>query len=310
LALPLWGIAFDPLSIAGGARAIGMGKAQVAVVNEANTIFTNPAGLGEIDTFKFSSMSGNVLDDLHYLSLCSTFSLGNRSAVGIGYAGAFLGGIELRDTAGTLGSKANYGNTVAVISYGRQLARDTSFGLNLKYYSIDGTGNDNGDGRGWNADLGFYQDGLNWISFGLTMQNLLSSSKILYQNGESEPLPQTLRLGTKMYLLGGGFSSARHYPFDLTVAVDGQFDLNHPTSPTIFSGLEFSPNEHLAVRAGSNRGTLTAGISFMTLGLGFHYAYNNLGDDPTNLAHYFSITFDEKGWPSEEIPDIHISMKP
>ena len=43
---------FDPLSIAVGARALGMGKAYVAVAEDGDTIFTNPAGLGEIDTFK------------------------------------------------------------------------------------------------------------------------------------------------------------------------------------------------------------------------------------------------------------------
>ena len=74
---------FDPLSIGVGARAMGMGKAYVAVAEDCDTIFTNPAGLGEIDAFQLSSMSGKIFDEVQYLQFGGVYPLGRKNAFGV-----------------------------------------------------------------------------------------------------------------------------------------------------------------------------------------------------------------------------------
>ena len=79
---------FDPLSIGVGARALGMGKAYVAVAEDSDTIFTNPAGLGEIDNFQFTSMSGKIMEEVNYTLFGGVYPIGNKQAIGIGYVAA------------------------------------------------------------------------------------------------------------------------------------------------------------------------------------------------------------------------------
>lgn len=293
---------FDPLTIGVGARALGMGKANVAVAEDGDVIFSNPAGLGEIDAFKFTSMAGNLLEDASYTILGGAYPLGKQSAAGIGYAGSFVSGIEIRDAAGTFSRKANYGNSVIFASYGKKLAEKTSFGINLKYYLIDGTEIDNGDGRGWNLDVGLLQNGLNWLSLGLVGQNLIDSSRINYQNGESERLPPKIAAGAKLYLLGSKYNAALFSPLELTLAVDGHFNLQEARTMTTHAGMEFSPTPLLTFRAGIDQNNFTTGLSLRFAGLGFHYAY-------LPEAQFLSITFDERGWPPEGPRDIFIGER-
>jgi hypothetical protein len=146
--------AFDPLAVGIGARSLGLGGANAALFDSADTLFGNPAGLGEIDTINFTSLAGNLLEDATYTVLGGAWPLGGRAAIGFGYAGAFVSGIDVRDGLGTLQRRANYGSSVVCLGYGRKLSDRFSWGASLKYYASDGTEFDGGDGRGWNLDVG------------------------------------------------------------------------------------------------------------------------------------------------------------
>lgn len=227
--------------------------------------------------------------------------------MGIGYAGAFVSGIELRDNYGIPSRKANYGNSAAFLAFGKKLSEKISLGASLKYYFIDGTEINAGDGKGWNADFGIFSQGLEWLSLGLVGQNLLSSAKIDYQNGRSENLPMEVKAGAKMYLLGSGFNAAVVSPIELSLSVDTHFDFQEARSMTMHYGMEFSPSSFLTLRAGSDQGNPTAGLSLRFAGLGFHYAYHPYGEFIS--GSYFSITFDERGWPPEGPSDVFLSCK-
>jgi hypothetical protein len=308
---------FDPLSIGVGARALGMGKACVAVAEEGDTIFTNPAGLGEIDSFKFMSMSGSVLEDVNYTILGGVYPLGERSAMGIGYAAAAVSGIELRDSYGTLQTTSNFGNSVFLASYGRKLTEKLSLGINFKYYSQGGSENSSGNGTGMNLDVGFLQKGLGWISLGVVGQNALSSGRIQYKNGEKEDLPRTLKIGTRLYVMGAGFEAARLSPIELFANVDAEISLQGSIPTTLHTGLELSPAPGLTLRAGVDQdpkagrieSNSTYGVSLKFAGIGFHYAYHSYTEFSRNATSYFSLSFDERGWPFEGLPDIFLGRR-
>jgi hypothetical protein len=300
---------FDPLTVAVGARALGMGRACAAAADDGDALFCNPAALGEMDTFKFSSMSGNLLEDVHYLALAGVYPLGQRAAVGFGYAGAFVPGIDLRSAGKTFLGQANFGDSVALASYGRKLSDDTSLGLSLKYYMISGSEINSGNGQGWNLDAGLMQKGNNWLSLALVGQNILSTNNISYQNGETEPLPSQVKAGAALHLLGNSFNAAFSSPVEATMLVDLAFDLKRAGSLLPQAGLEISPNQSFSIRAGVDRSQPTAGITLRYAGLGFHYAYHSFGDFNDNSGHFFSLTFDERGWPAEGPNDSNLACR-
>jgi hypothetical protein len=300
---------FDPLSVGVGARALGMGKAYVAVAEDGDTIFTNPAGLGEIDAFQFTTMSGTILEEVNYTVFGGVYPIGNKGAIGIGYASAGIGGIELRDGAGTLIKKTSFENRVIFLSYGRKVTDRFSLGLNIKLYNQNAQGDSTGNGSGTNLDIAFLQRDVGWLSFGAVGQNILSSSKIQYKNGEAEDLPRILKVGAKMYVLGEKFRAAQLSPIELSVVVDADLGLqsSQPTSTHI--GAELSPSPFITFRTGIEDKTGTFGLSLRYEGLGFHYAFHPYGNI-SDKTHFFSLSFDERGWPPEGNPDTFFGMLP
>ncbi|KPJ68825.1 hypothetical protein AMJ44_05415 [candidate division WOR-1 bacterium DG_54_3] len=308
---------FDPMSIGVGARALGMGKAYVAVGEEGDTIFTNPAGLGEIDSFQFTSMSGKVLDDVTYTVLGGVYPFGERSAFGIGYAAASVSGIEIYNDLGEYQKKSTFGNSVLLACYGRKITEKLSLGINLKYFVQDGGEIDAGDGSGMNLDIGLLQKGLGWLSWGVVGQNILSSGKMRYNSGEEAELPMIIKAGTRLHILGEEFEAAMVSPVKLVAVADADISLRAAEPTTTHTGLELSLSPNLTLRAGMDQdpkpkgfqNNLTAGVSLRFAGLGFHYAYHPYGEILANATHYFSISFDERGWPFEGPPDIFLGSR-
>ena len=290
---------FDPLTIGLGARALGMSGAYVAVAENSDTIFSNPAGLGEVDTFQFTSMSGKLLEEINYLLLGTAYPLGNQSALGVGYVGSFISGIEIRNAQNIFSRFANFGSSVGILSLGKKFGEKTSLGISLKYYAIDASEINEGDGCGWNVDLGILQRDLGWVSLGLVGQNLWSSSYIQYQNGEREELPLTFKLGAKMYLLGSGYRAALFSPLEFNFIAEGEWSFKKIKNSILRYGAEFSPLPFFTLRAGIiDQNLSTYGISLKLAGLSFHYAYQPSGT-------YFSLTFEESGWPAPPTPDTY-----
>ncbi|MBN2058721.1 MAG: PorV/PorQ family protein [Candidatus Saganbacteria bacterium] len=300
--------AFDPMAIGVGARALGMGRAAVAVAEHGDTIFTNPAGLGEIDSFEFSSMSARLLDEVNYTLLGGVYPLGDKSALGLGYVVAGVSDIELRDSSGALYGRSNYSSSILFISFGRKLTEKLSLGLNLKYYSDDGHAEAAATGRGVNLDVGVLQQGLGWTSFGVVGQNILSNSSMLYDNAAGEELTRSVNVGTRLFLLGENIESAFLAPVTLTAALDANISLQAGVPTTTHAGLELMPHRWLILRTGLDQDpgpnglqtNPTYGLSLQVAGVGFHFAYHRFNDLGTS---FFSLSFDEKGWPFEGLPD-------
>ncbi|MFH1386806.1 MAG: hypothetical protein ABIH50_03970 [bacterium] len=296
LFLCLSAYAFDPLTIAQGATALGMGGAAVAAVREGNTVFNNPASLGEIDSFRMNSMSGTIMEEATFSLLDGVYPFGSQAAFGIGYSGVCVPGIERYDSGGiSLGKAANYTNGVFLAAYGKKLTESFSLGLSVKYNYVEASEDASGNGSAWNADLGLMQKSLDWVNFGLVGKDLFSSTKII--------------AGTNLYLMGSRFSSAIVSPYELSLALDLSLGLSQTNSSGTRLGIEFSPSNLLTVRTGLDQNNPTAGVSLKTAGLGFHYAYHTYGGFSGNVTHYFSLSFDEQGWPPESPPETRVAKK-
>ena len=304
-------ISFDPMSLSVGAKAMGMGNAYVAVAEDCETIFSNPAGLGEIDSFRFTSMSATILEDIQYTLLGGVYPLGERSAIGIGYVSTGVNGVEIRDANGFYIRRADYSKNLFIFSYGKKFTDKFSLGLNVKHYSESATALGNGDGWGLNADIGLLQKGLGCFSIGAVGQNIINTGKIQYKNGEEGKLPSNIKVGTKLHIMGNEFEAAILSPIKLSAMLDANISLQAAEPNSLHWGIEYSPSSYLSFRtgidqspkAGGMENNLTYGVSLMVVGLGFHYAYHPYTEYSDNISHYFSISFDERGWPFEGVPD-------
>jgi hypothetical protein len=292
-----------------------MGKAYIAVAEEGDTIFSNPAGLGEIDAFQFTSMAGNVMEDVHYTMLGGVYPLGKKAAFGLGYIGANVSGIEIRNAAGTLQNYSNYGNNVFFFSFAKKLAENISLGFNLKYFSQAGS-NGESQGTGINLDVGYLQKDLGWLSLGAVGQNILGSAKINYNNGITENMPSIIKIGAKMYLLGERFNAAFLSPVQLIAATDVDINLQTMRTATCHLGGELSPSPFITLRVGLDQDPIpggvqsnfTGGVSLKFSGVGLHYAYHPYAETPENTSHYFSLSFNEGLWANEGEQDIFMGL--
>jgi hypothetical protein len=303
----------DPSTIGIGARALGMGRAYTAVAEDADTIFNNPAGLGEIDNFKLTSMSGKILEEVQYTMLGGVYPMGDKTAIGVGYVASTVSGIEIRDSIGNLLSESDFTRAVFLASFGKKITDQFSFGLNFKYFFQSGSEIEDGNGTGMNGDFGILFKGLNWLSLGFVGQNIFKSGKIS-SGGTEEDLPLTVKIGSKINLFGQDFESAIIAPFKVITTTDIAFSLQTSRPSTTHLGIEISPVPFLTFRSGLDQdpvpggieSNFTYGLSLKYAGIAFHYAYHPYTESSQNATQFLSISFDERGWPVEELPDTHL----
>ena len=124
------------LLISPGARAGGMGEAQVAVADDAYASYWNPAGLGFLEGSELALMHVNWLpglaDDLYY----EFFAFRKKYPV-LGTVGGHITFLNLGEQIRTseigeeLGTFTSY-MTAGAISYSALISENKSFGINAK----------------------------------------------------------------------------------------------------------------------------------------------------------------------------------
>jgi hypothetical protein len=270
-----------------------MGKAFVALAEDGDGIFVNPAGLGKIDGPKITSMYSNLIGDVNYIVLGGAYPHLKNSAIGAGVVVSNVSGISLYDSLGNSKGTANWGSSVLFLSYGINIEdAHMSFGGSAKYYNQGGTGSSTIEGAsasGLGFDLGAIYSPSETLSLGITAQNPLGT-KLDSGNGVENSLLSVIKTGAKVTIK----------PFEnqkLNLAIDADMTKRRPT--TIHLGAEYYPVPNIAIRAGidqdpSTNGVETnptAGVGLRFSGLEFNYAYHPYGSISENATHYFSIAY-------------------
>lgn len=297
----------DPMSIGVGARALGMGKTYVGVAEDGDAVFMNPAGIARSMNPKLSSMYSSLMGDVNYIVVGGSYPYGEKSAIGAGIVNARVGDIPLTDSIGTPIGTGSWGNSVVFLSYGSYLSqlplhlnlgRDVLVGGSLKYFSVGGTGNstvESGAGSGYDMDLGVLYPVNDYVTVGANMQNILPSSmgaKITKSNGTIDSIPATIKLGTRVALIGKEGSAYSIHP---TRRLYGNVDYDYFTDTSkpgvMHYGVEFWPVSNLALRAGLDGNDMTAGVGVRFSGVEFNYAYHPYSGINDNTTSYFSIGY-------------------
>jgi hypothetical protein len=273
---------FLSLRLGDGARASGMGEAQVSLASDATAAYWNPAGLAAVGRTDFSLMHLEWISSVR-METASLAHATNLGVFGLHFSGLYLDEIPRTTTAsGTPEGNFNAFEIAVSGAYGRKVASDWDFGLAVKglYSKLDDR-----DAKGWAGDVGLrYHTKIAGLTFGAAGQNLGPKMKFV---DEEFPLPATARAGADyardVPALRGHLVEA----VDIVLPTDG--------SAHAHAGIEYLYRDFASLRLGYKGGYdsqgLTFGVGLRTRGYHFDYSFADIRTDLGN-GQRFSFSID------------------
>lgn len=295
----------ESTKIGGGARPLGMGGAYIAVADDADAMFINPAGLASLKGPQAMAMFSSLINDVYYTEFCGAIPPG-FGTVGIGYIATGVNNIPTSVEGHTV--PTDYYDGMLVLSYSTPLARFLEYsrnvyvGVNLKVFSRGWSGGINEFASGWSGDFGIKYVPMPYLSFGLVRTNFIPvslGSKITWDNGIEESLSGSTNIGVAV--------KSTLLKESLLFTVDYDLPSFSGQPETAHYGTEWKMNEYLALRGGyaqridaaSSTGTSwnpTMGISFGYSGFRVDYAYLTYYNDPALATYYVSLSYTGEPW--------------
>ena len=283
-------------SVGAGARAQALGNSYVAVADDADAIFENPAGLGQLESKSLAYTNVSLFfggiegDDLGQHVLSYAQPLGSKLGLGLGYERI---GSELMSENG------------AFLSLSYKLSKAFNLGLSAKYlfWSVGDIPADNGrndplsnsSAGNVGVDLGLmWQTPFKGANFGLLLKNLNQpnvASGTVAGDADAGKLPMDVHLGVAYQLNAQSLVSVQFVRSDLS---------GDSSDNRLLVGGETQLAGDLLLRAGGSKifeedatGDLNAGLGYKWNKLLFDYAYHiPLDLTETNGAHRFSFAYD------------------
>ncbi|MFH1784518.1 MAG: PorV/PorQ family protein [bacterium] len=271
-----------------GARSLGMGKAYVGLSDDASSVYWNAAGMTQVESREMTALYSVLWEKTNYsfLSYTQPLVVKNRNYGNIGIAMVNLSstGFDKRDIYNNEQGTAGLSEMAGIVSYAKKLTKEISAGASVKVASqrID-TYSDTGYG----LDLGLLYKArsqsrlLKPLTVGLSVQNLIAPQIKL--KSETDTFPRAVRAGL----------AYRFFNQSLITAIDA--DKTENRSVKMHYGVEFSPNELLAIRAGLDETEITAGFGVNVAGFGLDYAFSYhdawKGHEDLGNSHRFGMTY-------------------
>ena len=240
------------VTFAPSARGEGMGRAYVAIADDATASWWNPAGLAFLSNRNVSAMhtklAPGLADDVYYEYLA--YAQGSEDWGGLAASLVYLtyGDIEGRDEFGNPTSVFTSYEISPSVGYGTSLWQDVGVGVNVKVIHVNYAPSSvvmegkPGSGTTFAADLGVLYRRDRW-SAGACFQNI-GPNLTLIDADQSSPINRNLKVGVAANIWQGSVGR-------FTAA----FDVNKPfvradDGPILGGGGEFLFSELLAVRMG------------------------------------------------------------
>ena len=267
----------DFLKIGVGARPLAMGEAYVALADDINAIYWNPAGLVQLEWPEVGFTYNRWFEDIgyHFFGYCHPI---NESV--LAFSIYYLGGgdIEGSDSGGVPTGDISAYDLALAFSYSRKLIKGLSGGLNFKLIREK---LDDEVANAFGLDLGaLYKTGIDNLDVGVNIQNIGTRIKFIK---ESASLPLNFKFGLAYKL----------FPADLLTLT---LDFNQLVNEGSYFGLgaECWIKDYVAVRIGGkfdpdikDRVRFGLGLRRKTLRLDYAYTpHKILGD-----THQFSVSF-------------------
>ena len=266
LGLGLWaGQAYARYEDVGlGSRPLGMGGAFVALADDANGIYWNPAGLVQMKRQEALFMHGlyGGISAINFDYLAYVYPM-PYSAVGVGWSTV---GVTLEEGDGQSFNTSRMSEDMYYLSLGLNPAlfgNDTlTVGATLKRLTID-TRFEGGSGMGF--DFGALFRPFQWAQVGLMLRNVATDVR-------NEKLPTTFRVGAASRL----FRDRLRLVLDVTTKDNiGTVDA---TVAKFHEGFEYQPLKLFALRAGIDDGhpAVGAGVDIASIKLDYGFQSNDI----------------------------------
>ena len=274
------------MNIGASARALGMGRAYVALADEPAAVYWNPAALDLIPRMSFALFHAPLYEGALYDFIGFVYPTLQFGTIGIGYARIGVGDIPVVDEFNSQLGSSSFFTSELYIAYGKTLPFNLSAGVTFKvdqeqfsYFNFVT--------RGLGLDLGFMYTSpfdnalLRNLRVGVSIQNIVPPE--LKLGTRQEQLPRQFRVGFLKLLPIGGNGKIR-------ITLDfakSQFE------PTRFHlGTEYQFRDLGTIRLGFDQNNFSIGAGVKYRFLEVDYSFGNLsyqGDWP--FLHRFALRF-------------------
>jgi len=282
------------LKIEAGARPVAMGGAFVAVADDANTTYWNPAGLAQLEEREITAMHNEWLEDIRYEFLGYAQPIkseGRAQGFGVSVMCLYMSGLEERTTE-TIEPEGTFGAyDIAVAgAYACEVGKGVSIGTNVKliHQRIENE-------TAWSGaiDLGLLYrlpGPRGGLQLGFAVQNIGPGIKFVK---ESDPLPLNIKAGIAKSLELRQIKSKLILALDVNAPIDNVPN-GHFGAEFVYKKIE---NIELAARVGYKTNTisdlnalsgLSAGVGFVWKRMGIDYVWVPYGD--LGNTHRISLT--------------------
>lgn len=275
------------LSYGAGARAMGLGRAYVAIVSDPTAAFWNPAGLELVPSASFTLFHHQLFESTIYDYAGFAYPTLTYGTVGIGLARLGTGEIIQRDMNNVNLGTMNYEEAEVYIAYAKKLPWNIYGGLNFKIRRQSFSGI-NEDDTGFGFDIGLmyrpgWEEGIfSNMGFGLSYRNLVSPLLRLGSESDQEPYHFTFGLVKGFRVGEGGI-------FNLVMDVHKSGE----ESIALLTGTEYVFNNMGTIRMGLDNMNFAfgAGVKYAMVQLDYSFG-STLSDGEFPPTHRFSLTFD------------------
>ena len=212
------------LKIAVGARPLGMGGAFVAVADDANTIWWNPAGIASIKRKELTLMHNEMGEDIRYQFLAYNQPVRKlRGGLGGSISYLSVSNIQGYDTGGMPTKKLSTYDLGIGLCYGLRILPSVSGGINFKFIDEKLA---HKKASTCALDIGgLWKTPLSGLQLGFSIQNLGGGLKFI-QERSSLPLNGKLGCAYEFKFFGAQSTLAVdvNIPVDYSVFVNGGFE--------------------------------------------------------------------------------------
>ncbi|MEK7813083.1 MAG: PorV/PorQ family protein [Candidatus Desantisbacteria bacterium] len=265
-----------PIDLQIGCRPQGMGGAYVAIVDDANAGYWNPAGLMGVGSKQLGFMYLKPMNvegmAISYSSL--SLPLSSNWAIGISYLDKRAGLEEGRDAKY---KKNNLSESTFILSGAHRFTSVLSAGISVNRFGLD-TSIDSGSGFGYDMGLLYnypIKEG-NSLGIGLALKNFSA-------NFDEESFPATVRFGVVSKLYNNKLIVAADVNTKKGVNEKKDYSLQH------HAGCEVEVMQGIRIRLGEDRGNLSAGMGFAMRNWQLDYSFNKLAEYDLDHSHRASV---------------------
>ena len=259
-----------------GARALGMGKAFVSVVDDASAAYWNPAALSRLEKYSISSMYANLTLDRYYNYVGLAANSGDFSGA-VSWLGFGVKDLLGTDEAGNPTGTFNNSEYSVIVSSSYTMLAKASIGVNAKLFRQAIA---DYDATGYGVDIGLLLVPMENASIGIVVQDIGSSLK--WDTGTRNELPLVLKGGVSYKI-----RAHKH------VSVLPSFDVTKIRYRSGYSrhyGIETIIHQLFAVRAGYQKRLFSYGWGVSIRSVSFDYAFTKDVISEKD-CHYLSVGF-------------------